>query len=117
MKKAIKTIIFGLIIGLFLLLLNGCSGNVSDVSNEFSQCLTDNGAVMYGTEWCSHCQNQKAAFGSAFKNINFVDCDKNQGECLKAGVQGYPTWMIDGESYSGEQPLEKLAGLTDCELK
>ena len=72
---------------------------------------------MYGTEWCSHCQNQKSLFGKSFKYINYIDCDRYSGECAEAGVEGYPTWAIDGNSYSGEKPLYALASLSGCELK
>ena len=28
--------------------------------DSFAQCLTDEGAIMYGTDWCSFCKQQKA---------------------------------------------------------
>jgi glutaredoxin len=72
---------------------------------------------MYGTEWCSHCKNQKAAFGSSFEYVYYVDCDKDKDECIKAGVKGYPTWQINGENYPGEQSFERLAFLTGCSVE
>jgi hypothetical protein len=105
-------IILGLIT---LLFLTACS-KTPEVQPEFAQCLTDYGATMYGTEWCSHCQNQKAEFGKSFNLVNFVDCDINQNRCIAAGVKGYPTWIIDDKAYPGEQSLERLAYLTGCEL-
>ena len=102
---------------LFILIsLTGCSKGPGKY-DSFAQCLTENGATMYGTEWCSHCQNQKKAFGKSFQYTNFVDCDFNSDECLKNGVSSYPTWTINGESYTGEQPLYRLASLTNCSLK
>ena len=71
---------------------------------------------MYGTEWCSHCKNQKKAFGESFQFIDYIDCDRNKDECVKNGVKGYPTWIIDGEKYSGELPLYRLASLAKCTL-
>ena len=85
--------------------------------DQFTQCLTDNDATMYGTEWCSHCKNQKAAFGSSFEYVYYVDCDKDKDECIKAGVKGYPTWQINGENYPGEQSFERLAFLTGCSVE
>ena len=55
-------------------------------------------------------------FGSSFKYIDFVDCDKEKNECSKKGVKGYPTWMINGNKYPGEQELKRLASLSGCEL-
>ena len=80
----------------------------------FAQCITDAGAIMYGTEWCPHCKNQKAVFGDSFIFIEYVDCDLNQKKCVEAGIKGFPTWIIDGKPYSGEQPLYRLRELTGC---
>ena len=72
---------------------------------------------MYGTEWCSHCQNQKKEFDSSFQYVNYVDCDKDREKCTEAEIRGYPTWRINGENYPGEQRLERLAVLSGCELR
>ena len=85
--------------------------------DSFAQCLTDEGAVMYGTNWCSFCKQQKALFGGSFKHVNYVDCDANRDECTAAGVTGYPTWSVAGELRSGVQSLEVLSSLTGCEIK
>jgi glutaredoxin len=78
--------------------------------------MTENGITMYGTERCSHCQNQKALFGDAFANVSYVDCDADRQACLDAGVRGFPTW-IDSENnpYPGTQTLERLAAISGCE--
>ena len=98
-----------------LLVIAGCSPQTK-VPDSFAQCLSEKGAIMYGTEWCPHCKNQKALFGSAFQYVNYVDCDLNRDACIKAGVEGFPTWVIDGNNYPGEQPLARLASLSGCEL-
>lgn len=98
-----------------LLVLTGCAKNSTNYGS-FAQCLSEKGAVMYGTEWCSHCKNQKEMFGDSFQYISYVDCDWNADQCSNAGVKGYPTWIIDGKMYSGEQKLERLASLTGCQL-
>ncbi|MBS1267214.1 MAG: hypothetical protein MAG795_01186 [Candidatus Woesearchaeota archaeon] len=103
----------------FVFLLVGCSGRSkigpADLDG-FAKCLSDKGAVMYGTEWCSHCQNQKAEFGNSFKFVDFVDCDKQKDVCLRNNIKGYPTWIINEKAYTGEQPLAKLATITGCDL-
>ena len=80
--------------------------------DEFAQYLTTQGAKMYGTEWCSHCKNQKKLFDSSFQYIDYIDCDWESEVCDAAGIRGFPTWEIDGELYPGEQSLERLASLT-----
>lgn len=111
-----KIIFYFLSIILISLTISGCAKKPSKY-DTFAQCLTEKGATMYGTEWCSHCQNQKKTFGKSFQYINFVDCDFNSGECLRNGIRGYPTWMINETKYTGEQPLFRLASLTNCKLE
>ena len=110
MKKLIFIFLFFFTI---LLVSTGCS-NKPGKYDELAQCLTEKGAVMYGTEWCSHCQNQKALFGRSFKYLNFVDCDLDKNECLRNDVKGYPTWRINGNNYPGKQSIYKLSTLTKC---
>lgn len=99
-----------------LLVLTNCSSGPGRF-DTFAQCLSEKGAVMYGTEWCSHCKAQKKDFGSSFQYINFIDCDLQKDECTKAGVKGYPTWNIDGENYPGQQAFYKLSQVSGCELQ
>lgn len=83
---------------------------------NLATCLTENGATFYGTEWCPHCKDQKELFGAALEHINYVDCDKYRDTCVDAGIQAYPTWIINGESYSGTQQLYKLSQVSGCPL-
>ena len=98
-----------------LLVIAGCS-TPAKVSDSFAQCLTEKGVIMYGTEWCPHCKNQKVMFGSAFQYVNYIDCDLHRDACIKAGVEGFPTWVINDDLYPGEQPIARLAALSGCEL-
>jgi len=118
MKKLTRNIlvvggIFLLAIAFYFSFKTGSPGQY----DEFAQCLTAKGIKMYGTNWCTYCKKQKELFGSSFKYIDFVDCDKNKQECLAAGVTGYPTWKINGENYIGLQQLSRLAELSGCELR
>ncbi len=91
------------------------SGEIA--GKEFAQCLTEKGAVMYGTDWCKFCKKQKAMFGENFKYINYVNCDEQRDVCIENDVKGYPTWHINGEVLVGVQKLDKLAYYSGCELK
>jgi glutaredoxin len=83
-----------------------------------AQHLTETGAKMYGAFWCPHCADQKEMFGAAVEAINYVECDP-EGEnaqpqqCIDAGIEGYPTWEINGELYPGVRSLEELANLSN----
>ena len=83
---------------------------------EFAQCIAESGAIMFGTDWCSHCKDQKELFGEHFELVEYVNCDYNSHLCDANGIRGYPTWVIDGENYPGTKPLETLASLTNCEI-
>lgn len=101
------------------------SGDVAGVTTEDSskdpawieglaKALNEKGMVMYGAYWCSHCANQKKLFGEAFKYVDYVECDPsgpnaNPDECKANNIEGYPTWIYNGQKFSGEQSLQKLA--------
>lgn len=80
-----------------------------------ARCLADKGTTMYGAYWCSHCKNEKRAFGAAFQFILYVECTAEPKKCLAAGVEGYPTWILgDGTHLEGEQGLQKLTRAAGC---
>ncbi|MDI6820721.1 MAG: thioredoxin domain-containing protein [Patescibacteria group bacterium] len=93
-------------------------GGVFTDLDDFAKCLTGRGAVMYGAEWCSHCQNEKKAFGDSFQYINYVECPQEPQRCTAAGIEGYPTWIFsDGKKLEGEQGLKRLSEASNCPLQ
>lgn len=86
-------------------------------SPELATCITESGAIFYGTDWCSHCQSQKTIFGEHFEKVKFVNCDESRDLCILAGIEAYPTWVINGEKYLGARSLETLGSLTGCEVQ
>lgn len=85
--------------------------------DDFAQCLTSEGAVMYGTDSCTYCKAQKADFGNSFQYINYVNCDFDSGACDAAGVRGFPTWTYELAKLEGKQSLNYLSDLTGCPLE
>lgn len=112
----IALVIVIIAIGLFLAFNQGTSGEY----DEFAKCLTEKNVKMYGAYWCSHCQNQKKAFGSSFQYIQYVECDQNGEQapvCTQAGVTGYPTWIFpDGSKIAGEVTMNQLSAYSGCSL-
>jgi len=85
--------------------------------DNFAQCLTDKGIIMYGANWCPHCQNEKRAFGDSFRLITYVECPDNPQQCVDVNVESYPTWIFsDGRRLVGEQGLKKLSQESACDL-
>ncbi len=80
--------------------------------------LTSSGAVMYSAYWCPHCHDQKEMFGKeAVSKLRIVECasdgDNNQRDlCLRKGIEGFPTWEINGRMDSGVKELSELAELS-----
>ncbi|MEB3212018.1 MAG: vitamin K epoxide reductase family protein [Leptolyngbyaceae bacterium] len=83
-----------------------------------AQHLQDIGATKYSAYWCPHCQQQRELFGrEAFEYIDTVECAEDGQNaqpqlCRQKGIQGFPTWEINGELYSGARPLGELADLS-----
>ncbi|KAI9109618.1 hypothetical protein K1719_019248 [Acacia pycnantha] len=76
------------------------------------------GAKMYGAFWCSHCLEQKEMFGrEAVKLLEYEECfpggyrtgTKMIKACTDAKIEGFPTWIINGQVVSGELELPELA--------
>ncbi|MBR9693247.1 hypothetical protein GOV07_04970 [Candidatus Woesearchaeota archaeon] len=82
---------------------------------DFATCLAEADAKMYGTDSCAHCQVQKRMFGTAFKYVDYENCDYSR-VCQEEGITAYPTWVINEERLVGQQPLELLAEKTGCIL-
>ncbi|KAL5099622.1 hypothetical protein RYX36_003949 [Vicia faba] len=79
------------------------------------------GAKMYGAFWCSHCLEQKEMFGrEAAKQLDYVECfpdgfrtgTKMIDACIDAKIEGFPTWIINGQVLSGEVELSELAQMS-----
>ncbi|KAF3440367.1 hypothetical protein FNV43_RR18651 [Rhamnella rubrinervis] len=90
----------------------------SPLALSLAKHLQSIGAKMYGAFWCSHCLEQKQMFGrEAAKLLNYVECfpegykkgTKILKACADAGIEGFPTWVINGKALSGEQDLSELA--------
>lgn len=105
------------------------SPEVSHVSSSQEIALAKQlkaiGAKMYGAFWCSHCFEQKQMFGKeAMKYVDYVECYPEgyrtgvqiAKECNAVNIQGFPTWIINGQQYSGEQDFAKLVELSGLEM-
>ncbi len=104
-------------------------GKVSPVittssSNEkvkFAKFLSENNVIMFSAYWCPHCHDQKQLFGKeAVKELTVIECAKdgknNQYEfCETKGIEGFPSWEINNEIYSGVKNLNELATMTGYE--
>ena len=90
--------------------------------DNFTTCLKEKGAVMYGAFWCSHCQAQKKLFGTSEKLLPYVECSTADGKaqtqvCQDKNIEGYPTWIFaDGFRQASEMSFNDLSTKTSCAL-
>lgn len=99
------------IVSIFPALLSNSGGGDLD---EFAQCITSAGAVMYGVEWCSNCQAQKNLFGDSVQYIDYVECSENEDLCVEKNITAVPTWIISDRSYVGLLSLNELSRVSNC---
>ncbi len=117
--RSVKKINLGLFFLVIVIFISGCKPENPQIE-EFAKCITENGAIMYGALGCSHCERNKAMFGSAVKHITFVECnprgDNAQPElCIAKNITGYPTWeFADGSLVHGEHTFYNLSQRTGC---
>ena len=81
---------------------------------KLMQCIASK-AVLYGSKYCPHCQNQKAILGNYLGLFKSIDCLDEPQKCDEAGVDRYPTWKINGKLYTGVKSINELKQLTGCE--
>jgi uncharacterized membrane protein/glutaredoxin len=80
--------------------------------------LADKGVLFYGASWCPHCQEQKRLFGASARRLPYVECNlagpnaPQASRCSAAGVDTYPTWVINGRRFVGQ--VLTLAELADA---
>lgn len=82
----------------------------------FAKCLTENGVVIYGNDFCSYTANQLGMFGKSKKYLDYVKCINNEVLCDEKGVKTTPTWWIKDYKLEGVQSFERLSELSGCEI-
>jgi len=108
--------LFGVV--LTTLLLYGCGPSDPIVVDNFAKCLTENGAELYGSEWCPHCQEQKVLFGTSLKFVDYTECTEDKQKCAEEEIKYLPTWKFnDGTITTGAKSFVYLAEKTGCVLQ
>jgi len=92
-------------------------------TRALAEHLSKSDAKFYGASWCPHCAEQKKLFDGSVDRIPYVECSPGgpnapQAEvCKDKNIQSYPTWIINGERYTGVQPLDALAQVSHFEYQ
>ncbi len=94
-------------------------GPEDPMTRALAEHLTEEGVLFYGASWCPHCQEQKRLFGASASRLPYVECNlagpraPQSSACRMAGVNTYPTWVINGRAIVGQVlTLAQLAEAT-----
>jgi glutaredoxin len=93
--------------------------NPHNLTIEDFDCLAMN-YKFYGSPTCSHCNNQKAYFGSEIVDFAYIDCSENSELCSKMGIEGVPYhYAINKNTQNvtilmGEQTIDAIFDATQC---
>jgi uncharacterized membrane protein/glutaredoxin len=94
------------------------AGPEDPMVRALAEHLTEEGVLFYGASWCPHCQEQKRLFGASAGRLPYIECSlggpnaPQSATCRRAGVQSYPTWLINGRAIVGQ--VLSLAELADA---
>ena len=114
-KKIWRVVLFLILLAVLILVLSFWKGLA--LSQSLAECLNQKGVVMYGSDACENCIQQKQMFGSDFTKIKYINCDFNKDECHQKGVTSYPVWFIGNRTLIGLQSLPELADAAQCKFE
>ena len=114
-KNNKKIIIISIISIVFVLIVGGIGFSYLNTLkpgalDDFAQCLTEKGAIMYGATSCQYSHAQQGMFGNSKKYLDIRDFTED------SNVKTTPTWIINGNYYANVQTFDRLASLTGCEI-
>lgn len=101
----------------------GAQGPEDPWIRALAEHLTNSNAKFYGASWCPHCAEQKKLFDGSVDRLPYVECSPGgpnapQAQvCRDKDIESYPTWIINGQRYTGVQPLDTLAQLTNFQYQ
>jgi hypothetical protein len=91
------------------------SSTTKDIPSEEVARYIGEHSVLYVQTGCIHCKEQEDLFGVNVKYLHIFDCaasKENALVCSLGGITATPTWIINGEKYTGVQSVDKLKELT-----
>ena len=89
----------------------------TELEETTMKCIASKTNMLYVSKICTHCERQKEILGKYISLFNITDCFYNPNDCNIAGINGFPTWVINGKKYIGEKSIEELKALTGCGCK
>ena len=76
------------------------------------------GYKIFGKAGCGWCKKQLQELGDLADILPFHDCAKDKQECIRLGIEGFPTWVSGKEILSpGFKPVNGIIVLAQQELR
>jgi hypothetical protein len=91
------------------------SSSTKSKAVQLAECMTANGAVVYGSRGCSITRKQLALFEEGAPHLEYVDCNDHRDQCSKNRIDYYPTWICNRERLEGSYHLDFLARFAGCD--
>lgn len=118
-RAALAAVVILVLHGNYVMPQAEATGPEDPMVRALAEHLADKGVRFYGASWCPHCQEQKRLFGASARRLPYIECNlagpnaPQSQACTSAGVQNYPTWIINGRAFVGQVlSLAELAEAT-----
>ena len=118
-RGALAAVVILVLHGSYVMPQAEATGPEDPMIRALAEHLADKGVRFYGASWCPHCQEQKRLFGASARRLPYIECNlagpnaPQASACTSAGVQNYPTWIINGRAIAGQVlSLAELAEAT-----
>jgi hypothetical protein len=97
-------------------------GNTEPTSNidpeemkSFVNCLKEKGFLIYGADWCGYTKKVIALLGGReIVDPIYIECTEQEKLCNEKEITGYPTILINGQTYQNDRTIYAFAETTGC---
>ena len=118
-RGALAAVVILILHGGYIMPVPEPTGPEDPMVRALAEHLSEQDVQFYGASWCPHCQEQKRLFGASASRLPYIECSPGgrntaqSSSCNRAGIQTYPTWIINGRAIVGEVlSLAQLANAT-----
>ena len=87
--------------------------NKKPTDEEVMKCIAEK-SIIYSSTTCGACRYQEQILGDYYSLFQEINCFKEIQKCIDAHIEATPTWIINGEKYTGVKSIQKLKELTEC---
>src|SRR3989344_2104312 len=90
------------------------TGVTTAIIPSLAECLQQKNIQFYGTLGCSACKDQKKFFSDTELKYLYVDCGYKEDlsqKCKELKISEGPTWIINGQHFTGIQTEAQLRQL------